>query len=292
MRIDLQLHSTYSDGYLSPTELAKFLADHHVKVAALTDHNTVRGTYEFRKACEKLKIKAITGIELYVKLGNHKFNVLWYNFDETNPRLHDMLRDSQKRRRNQMRNILKRMITQGFDINVNAIIDKYNHYVPINRVIDDILATPFNVALIKKQLDIKILREEDIISEYFHNKKITPVLRNSLIDIERVLKVRKKIGGQIILCHPAKHSYIDKSLWSQFKEMGFDGIELMSPHHSYGAIMYIQHLAREHDFIETGGSDFHKYESNGFPLQKSWDYFHINAKYLKGIETIIGKVSK
>ncbi len=290
MRIDLQMHSTYSDGYLSPTELAKFSAKHCVKVASLTDHNTVRGTYEFRKACEKLKIKAITGIELYVKMDSHKFNILWYNFDETDPRLHDMLRDSQRRRRQQMRNILIRMKEQGFKINVNGIIDKYNHYVPINRVIDDILATAFNVKLIKKQLKIKILREEDVISEYFHNKKITPILRNSLINIERVLKVREKIGGQIILCHPAKHSYIDKNHWARFKKLGFDGVEVISPHHSYGAIMYIQHLAREHNFIETGGSDFHKFEGNGFPIQKSWDYFHIDSKYLKGIETIIGKM--
>ncbi len=290
MRIDLQLHSTYSDGYLSPTELAEFAAKHCVRVASLTDHNTVRGTYEFRKSCEKLNIKAITGIEIYVKLNNHKFNILWYNFDETDPRLHELLRDSQKRRRKQMRNILIRMKKQGFKFSVNSIIDKYNHYVPINRVIDDIMSNTYNVKLIKKQLKIKIIRENDIINEYFHNKKITPVLRNSYINIKRVLKLRKKIGGQIILCHPAKHSYINKKHWEKYKKLGLDGVELISPHHSYGAIMYIQHLAREFDFIETGGSDFHKVEGNSFLVQKSWDYFYIDSKYLKGIKAIIGRI--
>lgn len=290
MRIDLQLHSTYSDGYLSPTELAQLMSKYNIKVVSLTDHNTVGGTHEFRKACKNQGIKTVTGIELYVKLGNHKFNILWYNFDETNPKLHSILRDSQRRRRKQMRNILIRMQDQGFKININKIIDKYNHYVPINRVIDDIIATPFNIKLIKKQLNQKILRENDIISEYFHNKNITPVLRNSLINVERIIELRKKIGGQIILCHPAKHSYIDENLWEKFKKLGFDGVELMSPHHSYGAIMYIQHLARKYDFIETGGSDFHKFEGNGFAIQKSWDYFHINAKYLNGIEQIINTI--
>ncbi len=290
MRIDLQIHSTYSDGYLSPTELAKFIARDKIKVASLTDHNTVRGTYEFKKACEKLNIKAITGMELYVKLNNHRFNILWYNFDETNPKLHAMLRESQRRRRQQMRNILIRMKKQGFKINVNAIIDKYNHYVPINHIIDDVIAIPANLRLIKKHLKLKTPRESDIINEYFHNKKMCPVLRNSYINIKRVLHLRKKIGGQIILCHPAKNSYINKNYWQKFKKLGFDGIEMMSPHHSYGAIMYIQHLAREFNFIETGGSDFHRLEKNGFPLQKSWDYFHINAQYLNGIDKIIGKI--
>ncbi len=287
MRIDLQLHSTYSDGYLSPTELAEFIHKQSVKVAALTDHNTVRGTYEFRKACEKLKIKTITGIELYATLGSHKFNVLWYNFDETDPRLHDLLRLSQQRRRQQMRRILARMIDQGFKIDIDRIIDKYNHYVPVNRVIDDIVATPHNFKLIQKQLDTKNPRENDIISEYFHNKKSLPMLKNSHIDIRRVLELRKKIGGQIILCHPAKSSYINRKLWQKLKQIGFDGIEVLSPHHSYGAIMYIQHLAREYGFIETGGSDFHKIEGNGFLLQRSWDYFRIDSEHLNGIEKII-----
>ncbi|MBU4375047.1 PHP domain-containing protein, partial [Patescibacteria group bacterium] len=64
MLIDLQLHSTYSDGYLTPTELAGFLAKQGVKIAALTDHNTVGGLDEFRQACRACKIKPITGVEL------------------------------------------------------------------------------------------------------------------------------------------------------------------------------------------------------------------------------------
>lgn len=287
MRIDLQLHSTYSDGYLSPTELAQFSKKNDIKVVALTDHNTVGGTYEFRKACEKLKIKAITGMELYVKLGNHQFNILWYNFDETDPRLHDLLRDSQRRRRKQMRNILKRMISQGFKLDVNKIVDKYNHYVPVNHVVDDIIAIPHNLRLVKKQLGLKNPRENDILAEYFHNYKTTPVLTNSFINIERVLRLREKIGGQIILCHPAKYGHIDKKRWEKYKQLGFDGVETLSPHHSYGAVMYIQHLARELDFIETGGSDFHKGEGSNAPIQRSWDYFHINSKHLRRINEII-----
>jgi predicted metal-dependent phosphoesterase TrpH len=287
MRIDLQLHSTYSDGYLSPTELADFIHKDGVKVAALTDHNTVRGTYEFRKACEKRNIKAITGMELYVTLNNHKFNLLWYNFDESDPRLHDILRMSQQRRKKQMRNILIRMKKQDFQIDVDKIIDSYNHYVPINHVIDDIIAIPANLKRMEKQLKTKSPRENDIISEYFHNKKNLPTLKNSHINIKRIMDLRKKIGGQIILCHPAKQSYINKKLWTKLKRIGLDGIELLSPHHSYGAIMYMQHLAKEFNFIETGGSDFHKIEGNGFPLKRSWDYFQIESTYLHGIEKII-----
>jgi len=155
MLIDLQLHSTYSDGYLSPTEVAKFVSKKGVKIAALTDHNTVGGAHEFKKACKQLKIKPITGLELYVKLGSKKFNLLWYNFDETDPELHDMLRDSQRRRRRLFRAALDRLVGNGFMINVDNILDKYNHYVPLNHVVDDLLREGKNVVKMKKELKLK-----------------------------------------------------------------------------------------------------------------------------------------
>ncbi len=186
MLIDLQLHSTYSDGYLTPTQLAKFIASRGVKAAALTDHNTVRGLDEFGRACRLLKIKPITGLELYVKLNHKKFNVLWFNFDDKNPELHNLLRLTQTIRRNRARNILKKLEKIGYKINHNKIIDKYIHYVPINHVTDDIYSIPFNRALAKKRLGIRDPREEEIVREYFYNKIKDPIFK------EEVLKLKNK----------------------------------------------------------------------------------------------------
>ncbi len=287
MLIDLQLHSTYSDGYLTPTELVKYLKKRKVKIAALTDHNTVGGVHEFKKICKQNKIKPIVGMELYVKLGNKKFNILWYNFDYDSSDLHDMLRDSQRRRRRMFRMSLKRMIKLGFKIDVNKILDKYNHYAPLNHVVDDILANKFNYNKIKKELKVKVVLEGDVIKEYLRNQKIGK-LQNSYLNINRVFKLRKKIGGQIVLCHPAKHHYLKEDFLIKLKKMGLVGIELLSPHHSYNAIMYIKFLTRELEIIETSGYDFHSFEGSKQPIQDSWDYFKIDSDYLKGVKKIIG----
>src|SRR3989344_6476014 len=116
MIIDLQLHSTYSDGYLTPTQLADFLLKHEVKIASLTDNNTVAGLDEFRLACKKNNIKAIAGMEIYAKLNSKKFNLLWYNFDDKNPALHEFLRLSQIKRRNQIRRALVKLKNLGMEI--------------------------------------------------------------------------------------------------------------------------------------------------------------------------------
>ncbi len=288
MLIDLQLHSTYSDGYLSPTEVAQFISKLGIKIASLTDHNTISGQDEFRCACQKYNIKVITGLELYVKLNNKKLNILWYNFDDTDPELHKILRDSQRRRRGRVRAILEQLALHGFKIEVDKIIDKYNHYVPINHIVDDIMSNPFNRSKITKETGNKNPREDEIIRKLFHNNKYGH-LHESYINIFRILKLRKKIGGQLILNHPAKYGYVQKDFLKKIKKLGLDGIEVLSPHHSVGAVMYLQFCARELDFVTTGGSDFHRFEGQRAPIQNSWQYFKIDSKYLRKINKIINK---
>jgi len=287
MLIDLQLHSTYSDGYLTPTELAKFIAQEGVKVAALTDHNTVSGLEEFRLACKKYKIKPIAGIEIYTKLDLTKLNLLWYNFDEIDPELHKVLRNSQIRRRSKVRKTLAQLKKKGFKINIDKVLDKFTHYVPINRIVNNILSVRANRQKIKKHLQLKKVRERDVIKEYFKNKSHL-VLHESYIDIKRVLALREKIGGQLILNHPGRHNRLRRELLVKLKKIGIDGIEVLSPHHSVGAIMLAQALAREFNFIATGGSDFHRHEGGGMPVQNSWEYFKIDSKQLRGVKKIIG----
>lgn len=288
MLIDLQLHSRYSDGYLTPTELADFIASKGVKAAAITDHNTVGGFAEFKRACKERGIKPIVGLELYVKLHSSRFNILWYNFDENSPELHDMLRNSQIRRRRQVRNILEKLVKKGFKFKVNKLLDKYTRYVPINHVVDHIVSEPVNFKKIKKELDAKQPRESDIIKKYFKDSKIG-VLRNSYINFLRVVELRKKIGGQLVLCHPAKHNYINIKMIEKLIGLGLDGIEVLSPHHSLGAVMYTQYLVKHYDLLSTGGSDFHREEGNSALVQSAWDYYMIDAEHLRRVDEVIGE---
>jgi len=286
MLIDLQLHSNYSDGYLTPTELVKFVAGQGIKVAALTDHNTVGGLDEFREACKKLKIKPITGLELYAKLGNQRLNLLWFNFEEKNPELHKILRNSQIRRKNQVRRFLKKLEKRGLKIETDKILDKYTHYIPVNHLIDDILLEPLNRQKINKQLGLDNPRDSEIMGEFFRDKN--NILRESYIEVKRILALRKKIGGQLVFNHPAKHNQLRRDLMKKLKDLGVDGLEVLSPHHSVGAVMYAQAMAKEMDFISTGGSDFHCHEGNNYRLQDYSQYFRVDSKYLKGVEKIIG----
>lgn len=266
--------------------MAKFIAKQGVKIAALTDHNTVGGLDEFRQACRACKIKPITGVELYIKLGNRRINLLWFNFDDTDSELHKILRNSQIRRRNKIRKSLMNLVEIGFTLEAEKILDKYTHYTPVNYMVDEIWQTPANRAKIKRELENKNPRENEIIGEYFYNKKIGK-LHESYISIERILKLRERIGGQLILNHPGKHNQLKKELLEKLKKMGIDGLEIFSPHHSIGSVMYAQFMANQLDFITTGGSDFHRHERGNVTIKNCYDYFKVDSKYLKGVDKII-----
>ncbi|MEI7620298.1 MAG: hypothetical protein WCJ57_01880 [Candidatus Falkowbacteria bacterium] len=176
----------------------------------------------------------------------------------------------------------------GFHLDVETILAKYPNYVPVNGIVDELFAVPYNQKKIKKDLELKNPREEDMMAEYFFNKKSSP-LRDAHISLERILKIRKKIGGQIIFCHPGHHNKMRGKIIPKLKKLGIDGLELLSPHHSHETIMYIQYLAEEFDFITTGGSDFHKFELPDKKIKYSWQWFNIDSQNLRKIDKIIGK---
>ncbi len=288
MRIDLQLHSIYSDGYLTPAQLAHFIKKEKIKVASLTDHNTLAGQIEFQKACRKERIKVVPGLELYVRVGSRKINILWYNYQVDSPELYKLLLETQKRRRQIMRQKLERLKKIGFHLNVEKILSHYPEYVPVNKVADEFFAVPYNRRKIKQDLGIKQPREEDLFIHYFFNKNLG-VLRDARISLERVLKLRQKIGGQIIFCHPGHFNKLRGNIVEKLKKMGVDGLELLSPHHSHESVMYIQYLAQQFDFVTTGGSDLHKFEGPDKKIRHPWQWFEIDSRNLRKVEKIIGR---
>ena len=63
-KIDLHVHSTYSDGTFSPAELVKEAVKNDISAFALTDHDTTDGIDEAIDAGGKAGIEVIPGIEI------------------------------------------------------------------------------------------------------------------------------------------------------------------------------------------------------------------------------------
>ncbi len=97
-RVDLHLHSIYSDGSLSPAALAERLGEAGVVCAALADHDSVEGLAEFRGALSGPGIGFITAAEITAQCGEAEAHLLAYGIDPTHPELRQTLRSLRRAR--------------------------------------------------------------------------------------------------------------------------------------------------------------------------------------------------
>ena len=62
--IDLHLHTTASDGCLTPSQVVAEAQARGVKVIAITDHDTVEGVDEALAAGKELGVRVIPAVEI------------------------------------------------------------------------------------------------------------------------------------------------------------------------------------------------------------------------------------
>lgn len=89
--IDLHLHSTASDGRLTPRELVALLAQRGVKVFALTDHDTVAGLPEAAAAASEHGLHLLCGTELSAEWLGRTIHVVGLGIEPDHADLQAML---------------------------------------------------------------------------------------------------------------------------------------------------------------------------------------------------------
>ena len=100
MKADLHLHTTASDGTLSPGELVARAAEAGLEVIAVSDHDSVAGLPAAREAARAHGLRVVTGVELSCG-AQGEIHVLGYGFDPQNRALADFfaLRVAQRQTR-------------------------------------------------------------------------------------------------------------------------------------------------------------------------------------------------
>ena len=90
-RIDLHLHTTHSDGSLSPVEVVRLAHKAKVTALAITDHDIVSGIPEAIAAGAELGIEIIPGVEISSRVGNSELHILGYCIQWQDPGLNHRL---------------------------------------------------------------------------------------------------------------------------------------------------------------------------------------------------------
>jgi predicted metal-dependent phosphoesterase TrpH len=241
---DLHLHSSHSDGYLSPVALVDKLVASGVKVAALTDHDTIAGWTDFSSAARKKKLPVITGIELSTVFKQQQIHLLGYGFDPNNAAFNTMLEQLLSSRKARMKRMLHMLQSDGYKLDVNAFFaSKRNRYY----------GRPDLARFLMQEgiVDSPATAFRDLIGNA--GKYYIP---NQLLSIPEGIKILKEAGARVFLAHPAL--YLEKFTIDDFKQFELDGIELFHPRQrSQIFLKPLRSFVQKNDLQYSGGSDFH-----------------------------------
>lgn len=287
--IDLQIHSVYSDGLLSGAQIIAKAKKYKISVLSLTDHNTIDGYYELAVLGRKNNIKIIPGLELYTHYHGKGLHLLGYNFDLKNEILNDILAQSQKEQRENLRKSIHNLHKMGFVMDEQKILRSQSKFPSVLHLLQEMERHPQNVMKMKMDLG----KNYSFFNKIFHyfSKGKAAYLSLPRSEIKEAIKLIKQAGGIPVLAHPGQQLTFEQDyIINELTKAGLEGLEVISPYHNWRQIEHYQRMAQRLKLAITGGTDFHyDIDFTGKELVKNqWDYFRVPynvylnfKKYLK-----------
>lgn len=245
--VDLHIHSTASDGSMTPTEIVRYAKKIGLVAIALTDHDTVDGIEQAMEESKRVGLEVVPGVEISLDY-NTEMHMLGYFFNDGYKKLEPLLKRFRIGREQRNPRIIEKLNTMGFDISNEEVIAEAQGRV---------LARPHIASVMVKKGYVKTVAEA--FDKYISNGKTAYVKRDSLTPKEGIRAI-KEAGGLPVLAHPI-HLKLDLEdmdiLLSQLVLKGLMGVETYYVDNSREDTINFLKLAQKHNIIATGGSDFH-----------------------------------
>ena len=248
-KIDLHMHTYYSDGQHSPEELIIKVKEAGIDTIAITDHDTVDGISEAIEAGRKYGVEVIPGLEISSDIKDREVHLLAYFFNPANKELEDYLKFFRAER-------IKRAI---------IIIEKLKELGLVIEL-DDVMELARNSAVGRPHI-AKALLNKGLISNYF--EAFSKYIGNGGPAYERkvhvsprsAFKIISDAGGLSFIAHPG---HLPDAIMVELIEAGLDGIEVVHPSHLPHQVKHYRGIVNEFFLLESGGSDFHGGERNDY----------------------------
>lgn len=247
-RIDLHLHTRYSDGSLTPAEVVQLAHQAGVTAMAITDHDIVDGIPHAMEAATKLDIEVIPGVELSSCFNEQELHVLGYFFEWQNPTFRENL--AQQRRSRQIRNpqTIERLKALGLELSEDEVKAKAG---------SDSIGRPHIAQVL---VDKGYVRDIQEAFDQYLKEGAPAYVPRTLADTREVIAWIRNAGGVPVLAHPTWTRCQGESLYrlcTCLKEAGLLGLEVFYSSHNRRQTSQYLELAKGLDLLVTGGSDFH-----------------------------------
>lgn len=247
-RVDLHVHSTASDGRLTPAEVIREAAERGLSYIALADHDSVDGIAAAKAAAESLpQLKVIPGIEISTDIPQGEVHILGYFIDYTDPELLanlDRFKNSRLRR-------AKEMVAKLEGLGVHIDWQRVQEIAGSGTIGRPHIAQ----AMMEKGYAASF---KEVFDEYLGHGRPAYVEREKMLPAEAVAII-VKAHGLAVLAHPLTVNE-PEAMISELKPAGLAGIEAYYNGYTAEEVDQLVELAQRHNLIATGGSDYHGIE--------------------------------
>lgn len=246
---DFHCHSTASDGLLPPAEVVRRAAGNGVGLLALTDHDDLAGLPEARDAAADLGLKLVSGVEISIEWQNHPIHVVGLGFDADHPVLTAGLESVRSGRIERARRMAEAL-----------------EAIAIHGAFEGAMAYAGNPSLISRAHFARYLVAAGLckdVHSVFENY-LTPgkpgYVDHRWATLEDAVGWIRAAGGVAVVAHPGRYRISNALLrrfLDDFKDVGGEGIEVVTGSHSPDQVHHFARLARHYGFLASRGSDFH-----------------------------------
>ena len=246
--IDLHVHTTASDGSLSPSEAVMLAHELGLSAIAVCDHDTADGVKEAVSEGERLGVEVVPGIELSVDYRGYGVHILGYFIDPDSQALNKLLDWVVRERERRNGEIAAAMAADGLPVSM-----EYMH----SRFPDAIVGRPhFAAVLVENGL-------VDSVAEGFKKYLSSGgryYRKRQYIPMDMAFETLRLSGAKAVFAHPLQYRFSHEELLElteKLVEEGIAGMECIYSTYTPEQSEYLKEIAGKYGLCITGGSDFH-----------------------------------
>lgn len=246
--IDLHVHSTASDGSLTPSEVADEAIRMHVSAIALTDHDTVDGIKEIMEYTKDKPLEVVPGIELSCYYQNREIHILGFYPDYENEDLAKELSALKEAREGRNKKMVELMQADGLPVTMEKLL----HGNPDSVITRAHFARVLVEEGICKTKDIAFKKYIGIGCKYY--------LPKPQVTCEVAMNILTKYCKAAYLAHPLLYHFGYRQieeLLDYLIDLGLKGLEVYHSSNNMYESDKLRSIALKKGLKMSGGSDFH-----------------------------------
>lgn len=257
-KVDLHLHTTASDGALTPAELVQEAKARGLECIAITDHDSTNGIAGALAEGEAVGLQVIPGIEMSTDIPRAEVHILGYFLHYEDDQFQSVLRQLRDGRLDRASKMVGKLAEMGMPLSWGRVLEVAGQGSVGRPHIAQVMVETGYVASMVEAFASYIGRNAPA---YVERYKLTPV---------EAVRIVRTVKGLPVLAHPAEVVTLP-DLLPELVEAGLVGLEAYYSDYSPEAVEGLLSLADEYGLVPTGGTDFHRRDPSGRPPQYPGD---------------------